>query len=345
MNSENSPSASFFFDAVDQVNWLNERSEYELKDWLRRVVWLESVVPLFVRTSDEIFSQTRSLFHSAQPAAKIKIRKIIPELLREWQVSDKPVVLERLIAYAGEMGCVEAERYIVRILRQDIDYLDNANEYLVRREALKTLSGFGCSERSIEFFKEYITDIKYADICFWALYEDNPSEGAALFDDVVNVYILKNKIDALAGYVEEIGIELLDGDYKKIVDFWRRVFVATFNNAKSEKDGASRLNFLISNLKKLDITVDFDSVYSDSSPYESEKIVVDLKGVSELFEEKFEIQIKKNTNTRVDMILTSEYKILAGMANLKVIRDRAGKHLLDLSRNEPVVGPGHARMH
>src|SRR5215203_3906730 len=103
----NSAMSDLTFSQDDLMNpgpWLERQSQESLKEWLRRALWTRQTLPVFNANSFEI----SELLKDGSPSLKIRVRKVVPELLQEWGRDDSLDVLDNLLIVCGRLRCAAA---------------------------------------------------------------------------------------------------------------------------------------------------------------------------------------------------------------------------------------------
>src|SRR5437588_2322408 len=87
----------------DPLRWLQSLSEEDLINWLRSAVWLNLTFPLTVPPSSRFAQEITDLANEGSEDFRIRLRKIVPTLFREWGKFDAPEALDTLLLISGKI--------------------------------------------------------------------------------------------------------------------------------------------------------------------------------------------------------------------------------------------------
>lgn len=174
----------------DAVSWLENKSERELKDWLRSVFWLRTAHPVVIPSTSRIAIELSEVLRAGSVALRTRVRVCLPELLQEWGRDDPSDTLDDLLFVCGRLRCASAEPAIALIASERLR--GRTEETALRQRCLSVLSGFGCSERTMSLFTTYIDNFDYTSICFRALYRYNETYASTYLPVVLQLFRSKN---------------------------------------------------------------------------------------------------------------------------------------------------------
>lgn len=156
-------------DLADPLAWMHRQTYGELKNWLRRAVWNNKLLPVIIPPINVPSSlYLVQLLLRSDIEVRTSMRTIIPELLREWNVRDTRECLLSLLLLCSNLSCNEAESTVAAIITEKLR--DEPGDIKCRKEALGVLQTIG-TERTIHLFKRYISNPEYAAYCYRGLYQ------------------------------------------------------------------------------------------------------------------------------------------------------------------------------
>ena len=182
-------------DLEDPLKWVENLSEAQLLKWLRKVLWTGNALPIIVPSISRLAIEVSSLLKHGSSALKSRARAVVPILLQEWGRDDPANVLDDLLIICGRIRCAAAEPIIVLLMTERLQ--QQPEVVALRQRCLSVLSGFGCTERTVLKFKEYITDIDYAAICYRALYRYDLRYAATELQNILSIFQHANALDEL----------------------------------------------------------------------------------------------------------------------------------------------------
>src|ERR1044072_8753066 len=105
-------------DLINPLAWLERLSQEELKEWLRRSFWTQQTLPVMVPPTSRNALEISSLLKQGSSNLKIRVRKVIPELLQEWGRDDPMDVLDDLLIVCGRLRCAGTAVVIAQIISE-----------------------------------------------------------------------------------------------------------------------------------------------------------------------------------------------------------------------------------
>lgn len=182
-------------DIISPLKWIENLSLHSLREWLRLAVWVRNPLPVTVPHTSRLAVEISDLLKKGSSDLKTRVRTVIPGLLQEWGRDDPSSSLDDLLIICGRLRCAAAEPAIALIATERLR--GRKEEISLRQRCLSVLSGFGCTERTVYVFKQYINDIEYAAICYRALYRFDLSYAATELPALLEVYREADAIDEL----------------------------------------------------------------------------------------------------------------------------------------------------
>src|ERR1051325_7208475 len=193
-------------DLEDPLNWVENLSEERLLNWLRKVLWTGNALPVIVPSISRLAVEVSDLLKQGSSALKSRARAVIPTLLQEWGRNDPPNVLDDLLVICGRIRCAAAEPVISLLMTERLR--QQPEVVPLRQRCLSVLSGFGCTERTVLKFEEYITDIEYAAICYRALYRYNLRYAATELQNIISLFQNADALDELDIVIHNLAHDL-----------------------------------------------------------------------------------------------------------------------------------------
>ncbi len=184
--------------AADHQNplpWLERLSSTALLDWLRNAVWTGDARPVLTPSSAATATHLANLFKGASTTLSIRLRSVLPTLVREWGHRDPSEALDALLVLAGILRCAAAEKDIGRLTIERLNGV--RQEVPLRQRCLSVLAGIGGEPQTIEIFKNYLFKIDYTALCYRALFSLDRQYAARQFHAIVDVYGESGRSDNL----------------------------------------------------------------------------------------------------------------------------------------------------
>jgi hypothetical protein len=210
----------------DPLVWLESLTADELMKWLRQAIWLQEPEPIVVPVTTSFTPHLSALFQQGSPNLKIKLREVIPELLREWGKYEPPKALDDLLIFCGTLSCVLAEPTIVLIATERLKDQNNytlspsqPDEIVLRQRCLAVLSGLGCTAGTIHVFKRYFEDLDYTAYCYRALYRYDLRYAAAKLPALLRIHREAGAIKRLKLVLRLLFVHTLAAEQREEV--WR----------------------------------------------------------------------------------------------------------------------------
>jgi len=248
-----------------QLQWFEERSAEELKNWLRKLVWAQSSHPLITPNQAMPITYFADVIRRGTPALTGKVREVVPGLLQEWGrgPNDPTQCLDDLLVLAGLLRCAAAEPTIAIIATERVT--GRPEEVELRKRCFSVLSGFGCSEFTAPLFNRYLEDIDYSAYCFRALYKYKLSYAVTTLPAVVATHKTANKLQVLKGVLSLLLFHYLNVRQRKAL--WTDIIHLTDPVQLEEMlRTLQSLNIVLSVLPSQDIEVIYD--YEPKKPGE-----------------------------------------------------------------------------
>lgn len=211
---------------VEQKNWLENLSSGELKKWLRNFIWNEEIFPLVIPNISDSLAHLSDLLQRCNSQSKVKVRVILPELLKEWGRNDTGEQLRKLLILCGRLRAADAESIIIHILNDRLGHFKDEEIHVLRRNSLSVLSGFGCTENTVDLFKKYISEISYTPICYMALYRFRILYAATYLPTLLKIYDTNAILEDLRDIIE-ILFDLRLKENTELSRFWLEVLTYT----------------------------------------------------------------------------------------------------------------------
>lgn len=195
-------------DLKDPLPWVESLSEERLLYWIRHSLSTRDALPVVVSPNSRLAVEMSSLFKKALKSSglKTRVRAVIPVLLQEWGRDDPMDLLDDLLILSGRLRCAAAGPVIVTIMTERLR--DRPEAVAVRQRCLSVLSGFGCTERTEPIFKELITNVEYAAICYRALYRYDLRHAATELQEIVSIFQSVDALEELDIVIRNLGNDL-----------------------------------------------------------------------------------------------------------------------------------------
>jgi len=173
-------------DFDNPLTWLESLSQEDLRDWLRRALWVRITLPLIIPPASRIAVEISTTLKKGSAKLKSTVREIVPVLLREWGRDDPKAVLDDLLIISGRLRAASSEASIADIITRRLG--DSEDAVQLRQRGLSVLSGFGCSERTAPLFEQYLKNVEYAAISYRALYRYDLKYAETRLQDIVSIF-------------------------------------------------------------------------------------------------------------------------------------------------------------
>jgi hypothetical protein len=207
----------------EQLAWLEQLSADDLKNWLRRSIWVQTAVPLIIPRTATLIAYLSDLLKTGSSGLLSQLRIVLPGLLQEWGGSDTSRCLDELLILCGTLRCASAESTVAMIATERLK--DRPDEIGLRQRSLSVLSGFGCTDSTEHLFRRYLVDVNYAALCYRALYRHDLTFAASEFTTVVKVHSAARVTQNLRAV-----LDILFFDYankRERIEIWKSVFKIT----------------------------------------------------------------------------------------------------------------------
>jgi hypothetical protein len=181
-------------DLSNPLPWFRRQSYGQLKNWLRWTIWRHDPRPLTIPHDTMPVSFLADFILRADNSIKMDFRTIIPELLKEWGAYDDRQCLDHLLILCGVLNCNEAESVISQIVTGKLANSDE--DVRLRRRGLSVLQNIG-TERTLHLFRRYISDLRYAALCYRGLYRFNLIYAATELPELVHLYQREGSVEEL----------------------------------------------------------------------------------------------------------------------------------------------------
>lgn len=175
--------------------WIERLSPAELLEWLRRAVWTGDARPVMTPHSAAPATHLANLFKEGSTELKIRLRSLLPVLVREWGHQDSYEALDALLVLTGMLRCAAAETDIGLLTVERLTGIEK--EVPLRQRCLSVLAGIGGQPQTVEIFKSYLFRIDYTALCYRALFRLDRQYAARQFHAVVDVYGESGRSDNL----------------------------------------------------------------------------------------------------------------------------------------------------
>jgi hypothetical protein len=210
-------------DFFDPLAWVERLTPRNLEVWLRRAVWTGYTLPIIIPHSSRVMTHLTDLFSGGSAQLTCNLRSLIPDLLREWGRNDEPQVLDDLLVLTSKLRCVSAQPTIIQIATERLSR--QAETIRIRERCLGVISGFGCTEKTVHFFRRFITDISYAPTCYRALYRYDPDYAATELPQLLALFSKAGLIADLKPILHVLFVISLKPSQREKV--WKTLFTTT----------------------------------------------------------------------------------------------------------------------
>ncbi|MCH9647335.1 MAG: hypothetical protein K0U98_03790 [Deltaproteobacteria bacterium] len=167
-----------------------------LREWLQGALWNGAYSPLSVPPNSSFAPFLTDLLSSPKATSvRFELGKILPNIVRSWNLNDPPEILEDILLLCGVLRALDTERHILLLASERLRR--HPEEERLRRECLRALSGLGCSEVSKSVFEHFLHEPGYSAICYRALYRYDKALAATLLPDLIEALSTVDRSPAL----------------------------------------------------------------------------------------------------------------------------------------------------